>query len=103
MTEQYDDLADKAYELFLDLASDNLNEANIELFNTRFPEQGGIGECEPEDDWADEIQAEVIPTEWREIRIGLIDQDELFSYLFARILISTDPENQECHILWQPE
>ncbi len=98
-----DALIDQAYELFLDLASDNLDEQTIAFFNQEFPERGGLGESEPEDDWEEEIQAEVRPEEWLEVRIGLLNAEEEFDYLFARILINKDPESPECHILWRPE
>lgn len=100
---QNDQLMDQAYELFLELAADNLDEATIALFNRDFPEHGGLGDCEPEADWEEEIQAEVKPEEWLEVRVGLLNAEEEFEYLFARMLINRDPESQECHILWQPE
>ncbi len=98
-----DALIDQAYELFLELASDNLDEPTIAFFNQAFPERGGLGECEPEEDWEEEIQAQVLPEEWLEVRVGLLDEQQEFDYLFARILINRDPENPECHILWRPE
>ncbi|WP_024872447.1 HI1450 family dsDNA-mimic protein [Tolumonas lignilytica] len=100
---ELDTLIDQAYELFLELAADNLDEATIARFNREFPDHGGLGDCEPEADWEDEIQAEVRPEEWLEVRVGLLNADDEFDYLFARMLINRDPESQECHILWQPE
>jgi uncharacterized protein len=96
-------LIDQAYELFLELASDNLDEATLSRFNQEFPERGGLGDCEPEADWEDEIQAEVRPEQWLEVRIGLLNEQQEFDYLFARMLISRESDSQECHILWQPE
>jgi uncharacterized protein len=106
MEQQYTDsdtLIDQAYELFLELAADNLDEVTLNCFNQEFPERGGLGDCEPEADWEDEIQAEVRPEQWLEVRIGLLDKQQEFDYLFARMLISRESDNQECHILWQPE
>jgi len=37
------------------------------------------------------------------VRVGLLNSDDVLDYLFARMLISRDPESQECHILWKPE
>lgn len=98
-----DTLIDQAYELFLELAADNLDEAALNRFNLEFPERGGLGDCEPEADWEDEIQAEVKPEEWLEVRVGLLTTEQEFDYLFARILINREIDNQACHILWQPE
>jgi uncharacterized protein YciU (UPF0263 family) len=106
MEQQYTDsdtLIDQAYELFLELAADNLDEVTLNRFNQEFPERGGLGDCEPEADWEDEIQAEVRPEQWLEVRIGLLDKQQEFDYLFARMLISRESDSQECHILWQPE
>jgi uncharacterized protein YciU (UPF0263 family) len=106
MGQQYTDsdtLIDQAYELFLELAADNLDEVTLNRFNQEFPERGGLGDCEPEADWEDEIQAEVRPEQWLEVRIGLLDKQQEFDYLFARMLISRESDSQECHILWQPE
>lgn len=98
-----DALVDQAYELFLELASDNLDEQTLNLFNEQFAEHGGLGDCDPESDWEDEIQQAINPDEWIEVRVGLLNDEQDFSYLFARMLINKDPEIHECHILWQPE
>lgn len=98
-----DELIDQAYELFLELAADNLDDTALARFNREFPERGGLGDCEPETDWEEEIQAEVRPEEWLEVRVGLLNAQQEFDYLFARMLISREPDSQECHILWQPE
>ena len=100
---ELDVLIDQAYELFLELAADNLDEATLNRFNQEFPERGGLGDCEPEADWEEDIQAEVKPEEWLEVRVGLLNAKQEFDYLFARMLISREPDSQECHILWQPE
>ena len=39
---EIDDLLDHAYEIFLELASDNLSEAQIALFNAEFADRGAL-------------------------------------------------------------
>lgn len=102
-TTSTDTLIDQAYALFLEVAADNLDEQTLDLFNQQFAEHGGVGDCEPEEDWSEEIQQAIDPAEWLEIRIGLLNEQQEFDFLFARMLINLDPDTHECHILWQPE
>ena len=43
-----DELLDHAYEIFLELAADNLSPEQIECFNAEFEERGALGDSAPE-------------------------------------------------------
>ena len=46
-----DELLDHAYEIFLELAADNLSAEQIECFNAEFEARGVLGDSAPEEDW----------------------------------------------------
>ncbi len=96
-----DDLLDHAYEIFLELAADNLNPEQIECFNAEFEERGALGDTVPEEDWQEYVDFEVSPELHVEICVGLLNDDDEFDRLFARMLLSRDPDNRQCQIQWQ--
>ena len=96
-----DELLDHAYEIFLELAADNLSAEQIECFNAEFEERGALGDTTPEEDWQEYVEFEVSPEQHVEICVGLLNDDDEFDRLFARILLSRDPDNRQCQIQWQ--
>lgn len=96
-----DELLDHAYDIFLELAADNLSEAQIALYNAEFEQRGALGDSVPESDWEEYIDFELDPARHVEICIGLLDEQEEFDTLFARVLMSRDPEERSCQIQWQ--
>jgi uncharacterized protein YciU (UPF0263 family) len=52
-------------------------------------------------DWAEQVGFDVDET-YAEVRIGLVnEEDDVLDDVFARLLVSRDPENKFCHILWK--
>ncbi len=96
-----DELLDHAYEIFLELAADNLSAEQIECFNREFEERGALGDTTPEEDWQEYVDFEVDPNRHVEICVGLLNDDEEFDRLFARMLLSRDPDVRQCQIQWQ--
>ena len=96
-----DELLDHAYESFLELAADNLSPEQIECFNAEFEERGALGDSAPEEDWQEYVEFEVSPEQHVEICVGLLNDDDEFDRLFARMLLSRDPDNRQCQIQWQ--
>ncbi len=96
-----DELLDHAYEIFLELAADNLSAEQIECFNAEFEERGALGDTTPEEDWQEYVEFEVSPEQHVEICVGLLNDDDEFDRLFARMLLSRDPDNRQCQIQWQ--
>jgi uncharacterized protein len=96
-----DELLDHAYEIFLELAADNLSAEQIECFNAEFEERGALGDSTPEEDWQDYIDFEIDPERHVEICIGLLNEEEEFDRLFARMLLSRHPDERQCQVQWQ--
>ena len=96
-----DTAIDIAYDIFLEMASENLDPADTLLFNLQFEERGGVEFVETADNWEDEIGVLIDPNEYAEIWVGLVnDQDEMDD-IFAKFLISHREENREFHVIWK--
>jgi len=98
----YDDVIETAYDIFLEMAPDNLEAADVIIFTAQFEDRGAAELVETADDWTGHVGFEVNKEVYAEVRIGLVnpDSDEL-DEVFARLLISRDPEHKFCHILWK--
>ncbi|EJS89601.1 dsDNA-mimic protein [Pasteurella multocida subsp. multocida str. Anand1_buffalo] len=69
---------DLAYDIFLEMAPEHLDPADILLFNLQFEERGGVEFVETADDWEMEIGVLIDPEEYAEVWIGLVnEQDEM--------------------------
>ena len=90
-----DTAIDIAYDIFLEMASENLDPADILLFNLQFEERGGVEFVETADNWEDEIGVLIDPNEYAEIWVGLVND------IFAKFLISHQEENREFHVIWK--
>ena len=98
----YDDVIDAAYDIFLEMAQDNLEPADVLLFTAQFEDRGAAEIVETRDDWAEHAGFDVDKELFAEVIIGLVNEenDELDD-VFARMLISRDPEHKFCHMLWK--
>ena len=96
-----DELIDHAYEIFLELAADNLSQEQIACFNNEFEERGALGDSQPEADWQEYVDFEIDPAKHVEICVGLLNEEEEFDRLFARMLLSRSPDERQCQIQWQ--
>ncbi|MEZ8011199.1 MULTISPECIES: HI1450 family dsDNA-mimic protein [Vibrio] len=98
----YDDAIDTAYDIFLEMAPDNLEPADVILFTAQFEDRGAAELVETGDDWVEHVGFEVDKEIYAEVRIGLVNEaDDVLDNVFARLLISRDPEHKFCHILWK--
>ncbi|CAH0526373.1 HI1450 family dsDNA-mimic protein [Vibrio hippocampi] len=97
----FDDTIDAAYDIFLEMAADNLEAVDVILFTAQFDERGAAELVETGADWGDHVGFEVDET-FAEVRIGLVnEEDDVLDDVFARLLVSRDPDNKFCHILWK--
>ncbi|MDG3088325.1 HI1450 family dsDNA-mimic protein [Vibrio hannami] len=98
----YDDVIDTAYDIFLEMAPDNLEPADVIIFTAQFEDRGAAELVETGDDWQAEVGFEVDKEIYAEVRIGLVneDSDEL-DEVFARMLVSRDPDHKFCHMFWK--
>lgn len=98
----YDDVIDTAYDIFLEMAPDNLEPADVILFTAQFEERGAAELVETGDDWSSEVGFDVNKNTYAEVRIGLVnDESDILDDVFARLLVSRTPEHKFCHIFWK--
>ena len=95
-------LIELAYELFLESAADHLPPEDIVDVTLEFEERGTVESCPPSNEWHNEVPAPYIPAEWLEIWIGLLDHQDEFCLLFAKILVPKSGERQQAIIHWKP-
>lgn len=98
-----DELIDTAYDIFLELATDNLEAADILLFNTQFEERGAADMIAVLEDWQSHVDFDVAAEKdnFAEVRIGLVNDHDELDDIYARVLISRERDRKFCHILWK--
>lgn len=83
-----DETLEQAYDIFLELAADNLDPADVLLFNLQFEERGGAELFDPAEDWQEHVDFDLNPDFFAEVVIGLADsEDGEINDVFARILL----------------
>ncbi|MGF1910700.1 HI1450 family dsDNA-mimic protein [Vibrio kasasachensis] len=98
----YDDAIDTAYDIFLEMAPDNLEAVDVILFTAQFEDRGAAELVETGDDWATHVGFDVDKEVYAEVRVGLVNEEnDVLDDVFARLLVSRDPDNKFCHILWK--
>jgi len=98
----YDDAIEAAYDIFLEMAPDSLEPADVLLFTAQFDERGAAELVEVGDDWVEHVGFDIDKGVYAEVRIGLVNEaDDQLDDVFARLLISRNPENKFCHALWK--
>ena len=84
-----DETLEQAYDIFLELAADNLDPADIILFD-------------PAPDWEEHVDFDLNPDFFAEVVIGLADTDGGdINDIFARVLLCREKDHKICHILWR--
>ena len=92
---------DLAYDIFLEMAGENLEPADILLFNLQFEERGGVELVETAENWEEEIGLLIDPTEYAEVWVGLFNEQDEMDDVFAKFLISHQEEGREFHVIWK--
>ncbi len=97
-----DETLEKAYDIFLELASSNLDPADILLFSLQFEVRGGAELLPPSDEWVKYVDFDPNPDFFAEVIIGLAEsEDAEINDVFARILICREKSHPIYHILWK--
>lgn len=96
-----DELIDAAYDIFLELAQDNLDPADMMLLAAQFEDRGAADIVAMGFDWDEHVGFEVDEGEYTEVVIGLVDEQDALTDVYARLLLSNDKEQKFCHILWK--
>lgn len=94
-----EEVTHQAYDIFLELAPDNLSEQDVIDFNMHREDLGFIEEGEPDEQWQDFVALEIEPEHFLQVLVGLEFENQ--DILFAKILISRDKDAPFCHILWK--
>ncbi|MEZ9525378.1 HI1450 family dsDNA-mimic protein [Enterovibrio norvegicus] len=95
-----DDTLDTAFDIFYEMAEDNLDYDDLLAFQARFDEEGAGIAVDAESDWEEHVGFDVNREKFVEVRIGLTSEDTLNDVL-VRMLVSRDPEQKFCHLLWK--
>lgn len=101
---QHDTLIDTAYDIFLELAFENLNQTDTEKFNAEFEQSGVLELYTPNEDWLEYLETETLETiieRFVEIVVGLNNDKNQLTECFARILLPLAQEEKECYIIWK--
>lgn len=96
-----DEAIDLAYDIFLEMAGENLDPADILLFNLQFEERGAVEMVETSENWDQEIGTLIDPDAFAEVWVGLVNDKDEMDDVFARFLISHDADNREYHVIWK--
>ena len=96
-----DTAIDIAYDIFLEMAPENLDPADILLFNLQFEERGAVEMVETSDDWENEIGTLIDPDEFAEVWVGLFNDNDEMDDVFAKVLISHQEDDRQYHIIWK--
>lgn len=94
-------LLELGYELFLSHAADQLPPEDIVDITLEFEERGAVESCSPDADWIAEL-GPFTPSEWVEIWVGLLDHQDEFSVIYAKIMLPATGETERAHIRWKP-
>lgn len=99
-----DETLEQAYDIFLELASDNLDPADIILFNLQFEDRGAAELSDPTAVWQEQVDFDINPDFFSEVVIGLGEaEDEPVTDIFARILLCREKDHKLCHIIWREQ
>ncbi|KID58413.1 dsDNA-mimic protein [Pseudoalteromonas luteoviolacea] len=91
----------QAYDIFLELAPDNLSQEDIDLFNEHREEFGFIEEADVDDSWQAVVafEQEAEKAHFVQVTIGIEFEDG--DEVFAKVLISRDLDAPFCHVVWK--
>ena len=92
---------DLAYDIFLEMAGENLDPADIMLFNLQFEDRGAVEFVETADDWEQEIGVLIDPEAFAEVWVGLENEKDEIDDVFLKFLISHIKENNKYQVIWK--
>ncbi|AMG31970.1 hypothetical protein AL542_17600 [Grimontia hollisae] len=95
-----DETLETAFDIFYEMAEDNLEYDDLLAYQARFDEEGAGVAVDAESDWEEHVGFDVDRDVFVEVRIGLTTNDVLDDVL-VRMLLSRDPEQKFCHLLWK--
>ena len=95
-----DEVIEIAFDIFEEMAPDNLEMVDLQSFENDYDEKGGLMTIEPNESWVEHVGFLPKAEDYYEVQIGLSD-DEKLTCIFAKLLLSRNPEEKFCHIIWK--
>lgn len=95
-------LLELGYEIFLEHAAEHLPAEDIVDITLEFEDRGAVESCSPSTDWRTELAGSAIQ-DWIEIWVGLLDHQDEFSTLYAKILLPRTGDPTRACIHWKPD
>lgn len=96
-----DELCDHAFDIFEELASDNLSAEDYRHYQQNYETRGYVDLVPPGDGWQELATQDLEPELHFEAQIGLSGQDGAADIVLARILLSREKYETLCHALWR--
>ena len=97
-----DEIIEQAYDIFLELAADNLDPADALLFSLQFEQRGAAELFDPSEQWHEQVVFVLDPDVFAEVVIGLAKEEGMeIDDVFARMLLCRDRTEKICHIIWK--
>lgn len=95
-------LLELGYELFLEHAAEHLPAEDIVDITLEFEVRGAVESGPPTTEWNAELGDSPVH-DWIEIWVGLLDHQDEFSTLYAKILMPYSGDSALAHIHWKPK
>lgn len=96
-----DELCDHAFDIFEELASENLSAADYQLYQQNYEARGYVDLVEAAEDWTELTMQSPEPELHFEAQIGLTGENGSPDLVLARILLSREKEDNSCHAQWR--
>lgn len=95
-----DEILETAFEIFAEMAPDNLEYDDLAAYESHFEDDGGAIVVEVGSDWPEHVGSDINLAHCAEVQIGMAKEGALAD-VFVRMLLSRDPEEKFCHLLWK--
>ncbi|KKO49348.1 dsDNA-mimic protein [Arsukibacterium sp. MJ3] len=96
-----DELCDHAFDIFEELAADNLNAADYNLYQQQYEQSGYVDMVIPGAEWVELTMQDLEPELHFEAQIGLTGSNGAADMVLARILLSREKHDSLCHAQWR--
>ena len=94
-------IAGLAHQKFRDLASENLSEEDIDIYNSESGSRGYVAQHSPKDDWSSIVGFTPDDVFYSEITIGLAVDPGESPDIYARILACKEKDHEFFHFIWR--
>ena len=96
-----DELCDHAFDIFEELAAENLSAEDYALYQQNYENRGYVDLTIPGEDWVEITMQELEPELHYEAQIGLSGEKGEADMVLARILLSREKYESLCHAQWR--